>query len=78
MIISPHARNKMNRLNIPKEDIEKCFKDGKPVIKQIIKGEMRYGKVIDLKDRKLVIIYTYEKSGETRIITTYYMRRKLI
>lgn len=68
----------MNKLGISKENIEKCFKDGKLAIKQMVKGEMRYGKIIDLKDRKLVIIYTYEKSGETRIITTYYMRRKLI
>jgi uncharacterized DUF497 family protein len=76
MIISPHARDRMKKKGITEEEIKTCLVDGKLTIQQIVKGETRYGKIVELKDKKLVVIYTIEKNGEDRIITCYPIKKK--
>ena len=75
MILSDHAKTEMEHSNISEKEIRQCLEYGKVIIKQLVKNEMRYGKEIDLKDRTIVIIYTYF-NDEEKIITTYPIRRK--
>ncbi len=78
MIISKHAEERMKKRNITKEEIERCLVEGEIIIKKFIKGEMRYLKEVDLKDKKLIVIYTINKNGEERVITCHPKRRKRI
>ena len=74
--ISPHAEEEMKKSGINKEEIEQCIGEGKLITKQIVKGKMRYGKRLDLKDRKIVVIYAIDKRGNEKVITCYPIRRK--
>ncbi|MDI6826324.1 MAG: DUF4258 domain-containing protein [Candidatus Aenigmarchaeota archaeon] len=76
MIISPHARDRMKKKGITEEEIKTCLIDGKLTIQQMVKGEIRYGKIVELKDKKLVVIYTIDKNGEDRIITCYPIKKR--
>ncbi len=75
MNISEHARRAMEESGISEGEVLECLKNGKRVIKQAVKGEMRYGSEIDLKEKKIIVIYTLF-NNEERIITTYPIRRK--
>lgn len=75
MIVSSHAKEEMQRSNISEEEIIQCLQHGELIIKQVIAGEMRYGKQIDFKEKRIVVIYTHQQDNE-RIITTYLVRRK--
>lgn len=48
---SDHARKAMQDDDISEEEVESCLKHGELEIKQIVNGEMRYGKQIELKDK---------------------------
>ena len=75
MIISSHARQEMQHSNITEEEVAQCLAHGELVIKQLRQGELRYGKELTLKERKIVAIYTFQEDEE-RIITAYEIRRK--
>ncbi|MBI2143853.1 hypothetical protein HYU17_01720 [Candidatus Woesearchaeota archaeon] len=60
---------------ISKEEVESCLEHGELVIKQVVKGELRYGKQLQLKDNEIAVIYTLRKE-ETRVATCYTIRRK--
>ena len=76
MITFPqHAEEEMLKDGISKEEAEACLEHGELVIKQVVKGELRYGKQLELKDKKIVVIYTLRKE-ETRVVTCYTVRRK--
>ena len=75
MIISFHAKDEMASSSITEDEIKACLEHGELVIKQIVNGEMRYGKQIDFKDKTIIVIYTYQHEEE-RVITTYPVRRK--
>jgi uncharacterized DUF497 family protein len=77
MIISEHAEEKMKKKNITKEEIERCLIDGETIFRKIIKGEIRYVKKIELKYKKLFVIYTI-RNDEERIITCYTIRKKRV
>ena len=75
MIISDHARKEMEQSGISEEEVQQCLKHGELEIRQVVKGETRYGKKITLKDKTIMVIYTIRKDKE-RIITAYTIRRK--
>lgn len=75
MILTEHARKEMEHSDISEEEVRQCLSYGELVIKQVVKGELRYGKELDLKERKIVVIYIME-GEEERVITTYPIRRK--
>ena len=72
---SDHAQKAMQDDNISEGEVEACLKHGELEIKQIINGEMRYGKQVELKNKVIMVIYTI-KDGIDRIITAYIIRRK--
>ncbi|MBI2558103.1 DUF4258 domain-containing protein [Candidatus Woesearchaeota archaeon] len=75
MIISDHANKEMLHSGISEEEVQQCLKHGELEIRQVIKGETRYGKKLVLKDKTIIIIYTLRKDEE-RVITAYVIRRK--
>ena len=75
MILSEHARKEMLQDRIDEAEIKACLEYGKLVIKQLVKEEMRYGRQLEPKNKRIIAIYTHEKS-ERRIITAYAVRRK--
>ena len=75
MIISDHARKEMERSGISEEEVQLCLKQGELEIREVVKGETRYGKKLILKDKTIMVIYTLRKEEE-RIITAYIVRRK--
>ena len=75
MIISPHAYEEMLKAGISDDEIRQCLEHGELEIKQFVKGEMRYGKKIDFKDKTIMVIYTHRRNEE-RVITAYIIRRK--
>lgn len=75
MIISDHARDEMAKEGITEQNVRGCLEHGELEIKQIVQGETRYGKQLELKDKTMMIIYTI-RNNEERIITAYTIRRK--
>ena len=76
MIITDHAIKEMEQSSITEGEVKNCILNGKRIIKQLVKNEMRYGNQLELKDKKIIVIYTYNNNNEERIITTYPVRRK--
>lgn len=72
---SLHARKEMVHSEVTERDVERCSKDGRLVAKQIVKGEVRYAKQLETKERKIVVVYAFE-NGEVKVITCYPIRRK--
>lgn len=75
MIISYHAKQEMEHSGITEHEIKACLKHGCLEIKQIVKGEMRYGNKLELKDKTIIVIYAHDKD-QTRVITCYPIKRK--
>ena len=75
MIISDHAVEEMANACITEQDVHDCLAHGELEIRQIVDGETRYGKRIELNDKTIMIIYTV-RDKEERIITAYAIRRK--
>jgi len=65
----------MDYYDITENEVLACLRHGKLIIKQVVKGEIRYGKDLELKDKKIIVIYTLRK-GVERVITTYPIKRK--
>jgi len=72
--ISDHARKAMDDDAISEDEVNQCLDQGELEIKQVVNGEMRYGKKLELKEKTIMVIYTH--SDIDRIITTYVIRRK--
>ena len=75
MFIPDHARGEMEQSGISEEEVRTCLEYGESIIKQLVKGEMRYGKEMAFKDKKIIVIYTY-RDNEERVVTVYPVRRK--
>ncbi len=73
--ISEHARAAMDDDGISYDEVGQCLEHGALEVKQIIKGEMRHGKMLELKDKTIMVIYTL-KGEINRVITCYTIRRK--
>ena len=73
--ISDHAEKEMRSSGITEDEVKACLEYGTLEIKQFVKGELRYGKKLELKDKKIMVIYT-KIEGKIRVITTYHIRRK--
>jgi len=73
--LSDHAKAEMETSEITKNEVIACLEHGSDEIIQVVNGETRYGKKILLKDKTLMVIYTY-KGHIIRIITTYIVWRK--
>ena len=73
--LSEHARKAMADDEIAEEDIRACLEHGELEIKQLIKGELRWGRKLSLKEKTIMVIYT-EKESIKRVITCYTIRRK--
>lgn len=75
MIISKHAKEEMEKSSISEKEVKACLEHSELIIKQVVKGEIRYGKELVLKDKKIVVIYTF-KDDKLRVITVYPIWRK--
>lgn len=75
MIISDHAKEEMKASDITEEDVKACLETGELEIKQIVDGETRYGNKLVMKNKTIIVIYTY-RGEEKRIITAYPVWRK--
>ncbi len=75
MITSDHARDEMDKAGISEQEVRDCLEHGELEINQIVAGETRYGKKLELKDKTIMVIYTI-RNQEERIITAYTIRRK--
>jgi len=77
MIISNHAHDEMQQAGITEDEVNQCLEYGGLEIRQFVKGEIRYGKKIELKTKTIMVIYTI-RNKEERVITAYTIRRKKI
>ncbi len=68
MILSGHAKEEMLADGISEEEVRQCLEFGTIEIEQPVRGEMRYGKQIDLKHKAIMVIYTLN-GEEPRVIT---------
>lgn len=75
MILSDHAKEKMLALGITADEITTCIDYGVIEIKNIVNGEVRYSKRLDIKNKSIMVVFTYRES-ETRVITCYKLKRK--
>ena len=75
MILSDHALEEMAHSAISEEEVQQCLEHGNLIAKQRVKGELRYLKRIEFKERKIIVIYTYV-GDEEKVITTYPIKRK--
>lgn len=66
----------MKKLGISRKDIQECLIDGSLEIKQFVKGEIRYGKVLNLRRNIIVVIYVITKDCEERVVTTYFLKKR--
>ena len=73
--VSPHARLKMAAKGISEEEIKDCIREGTLIAKQVVDSESRYAKCLELKDKKIVVVYVFRK-GITRVITCYPIHKK--
>lgn len=75
MILSDHASEEMVKEGISEQEVRECLEHGELEIKQIVSGEVRYGKKLKLKEKIIMIIYTIRDEQE-RIITAYTIHRR--
>lgn len=75
MILSKHAIEEMQNDCISEQEVEQCLQHGEHEITQIVDGEKRYGKKLQLNDKTIMVIYTIQ-NNEDKIITTYIIKRK--
>lgn len=75
IVFSDHAKKEMVASGIREEEARECVEHGEREIKQIVNGETRYGNKLVLKDKTIMVIYTY-RGEETRVITCYPVWRK--
>ena len=75
MIVSEHAREEMFASGIDETEVKACLEYGEIVIKRIVKGEMRYGKQLKLKNKIIIVIYA-RRENEARVVTVYTIKRK--
>jgi len=73
--ISDHAKAAMGEDGISEEEIKECLEHGELEIKQLVNGEIRYGKKLEVKDKIIMVIYTHRKEIQ-RVITCYTIKRK--
>ncbi len=65
----------MQKADITDNEAKQCLEHGELEIKEIVKGEVRYGKKSELKNKTIIVIYTL-RGNEERMITAYVVRRK--
>ncbi len=75
MIISEHVKEEMRASGITEEEVKECVEHGDLEIKQVVNGETRYGNKLAMKNKTIIVIYTY-RGEEKRIITAYPVWRK--
>ena len=75
MIIPAHAQREMALSGITEEEVRSCVGHGNLEIRQVVRGEVRYGKKLELKDKTVVAIYTL-RHNEERVVTAYLIRRR--
>lgn len=73
--IPEYAQKAMADDEITEGEVNACLEHGTLEIKQFVKGEMRYGKRLELKNHTIMVIYTY-RGEATRVVTCYIIRRK--
>lgn len=76
IVISPHARNSMQKHAIAEDEVIAALVDGKTEFEIFARAEKRYGNVLIGKHRKIVVIWTYRDSKK-RVITCYPLRREI-
>lgn len=76
IVISPHARDSMQKHAITEDEVMAALVDGKSEFEIFVKGEKRYGNVLIQKQRKIVVIWAYRNSNK-RVITCYPLRREI-
>jgi len=72
---SSHAEGAMESDGISEEEVRHCLENGELEIRQVVGGETRYGKQLELKDKKIMVIYSLLRDVQ-RVITAYTIQRK--
>ena len=62
--LSEHARKAMDDDEITENEITTCLEHGELEIKQQIKGELRWGRKLSLKEKTILVIYTEKESNQ--------------
>jgi len=75
MIISEHALGRMSSKGISEEEVKKCVYEGVLKTRNVVNGEMRQVTELQMKDKTLVTIHTFD-GLERRVITVYLLARK--
>ncbi|MCX6709122.1 MAG: DUF4258 domain-containing protein [Candidatus Woesearchaeota archaeon] len=70
MILSVHAKERMLSKNISEDEVLQCLDFGVLKATNCVEGEIRHYKRLDLKEKSVVVIYTFE-NDELRVITVY-------
>ena len=65
----------MESSDISENEVRVCLEHGTLEIKQFVKGELRYGKKFEFKDKTIMVIYV-KRENKDRIVTVYPIRRK--
>ncbi len=66
MIFSDHVYKEMQQAGISEEEAKQCLGHGELEIKQIVKGETRCGKRLELKYKTIMVIYMSETALDVR------------
>ncbi|VVB81567.1 Uncharacterised protein [uncultured archaeon] len=75
MIVSVHARERMLRKGISEDEVRECIDFGISQATKSVEGEVRHAKLLDLKGKSVIVIYTF-REDELRVITTYAIIKK--
>jgi len=75
MILSVHAKEEMLTDDISEEEVKQCLDFGRLETTNCVNGEIRHAKRLDVKNKSVVVVYTF-KDEETRVITVYATRNK--
>ncbi len=75
MILSSHAQQEMHQAGITEEEVAQCLEYGDLEFREVVNGEVRYGKYFGLKNKDITVVYTFRKNA-IRVVTVYQIQRK--
>lgn len=65
----------MLKKGISEDEVIECLDFGIPQATKSVEGEVRHAKLLELKGKSVVVIYTF-REDELRVITTYAIMKK--
>lgn len=70
------AKKRAFQEGILEEDAIECVEHGKRKHIEIRNGERRYAHILPTKYGVIMAVWTYDKDGSRRVITTYIVKRR--